>query len=69
MNGDQFNQFLASMTALPDKPQGLKLTDFKDIVNPLVPQEQRSNPKFAPDAEISLLWMHSSAVFPAFIFS
>ncbi|PIA13026.1 hypothetical protein COEREDRAFT_11843 [Coemansia reversa NRRL 1564] len=50
MDGDQFNQFLASMTALPDKPQGLKFTDFKGIVNPLVPQEQRSNPKFAPDA-------------------
>ncbi|PIA17510.1 hypothetical protein COEREDRAFT_7473 [Coemansia reversa NRRL 1564] len=50
MDGDQFNQFLASITALPDKPQGLKFTDFKGIVNPLVPQEQRSNPKFAPDA-------------------
>ncbi|PIA14387.1 hypothetical protein COEREDRAFT_10429 [Coemansia reversa NRRL 1564] len=50
MDGNQFNQFLASMTALPDKPQGLKFMDFKGIVNPLVPQEQRSNPKFAPDA-------------------
>ncbi|PIA14391.1 hypothetical protein COEREDRAFT_10436 [Coemansia reversa NRRL 1564] len=45
-----FNQFLASMTALPDKPQGLKFMDFKGIVSLLVPQEQRGNPKFAPNA-------------------
>ncbi|KAJ2804231.1 hypothetical protein H4R20_002587 [Coemansia guatemalensis] len=49
MDGDQFNQFVATMTALPDR-QGWKFTDFKGIVSPLIPAEQKNNPKFAPDA-------------------
>ncbi|PIA13516.1 hypothetical protein COEREDRAFT_11383 [Coemansia reversa NRRL 1564] len=50
MNADQFSQFMASATALPGQTQALKFTDFKGIVAPLIPQEQKANAKFAPDA-------------------
>ncbi|PIA12490.1 hypothetical protein COEREDRAFT_12725 [Coemansia reversa NRRL 1564] len=50
MNADQLSQFMASATALPEQNQVLKFTDFKGIVAPLIPQEQKANAKFAPDA-------------------
>ncbi|PIA14642.1 hypothetical protein COEREDRAFT_10069 [Coemansia reversa NRRL 1564] len=50
MNADQFSQFMASATALPEQNQALKFMDFKGIVAPLIPQEQKANAKFAPDA-------------------
>ncbi|PIA12599.1 hypothetical protein COEREDRAFT_12542 [Coemansia reversa NRRL 1564] len=50
MNADQFSQFMASTTALPGQTQALKFTDFKGIIAPLIPQEQKANAKFAPDA-------------------
>ncbi|PIA12526.1 hypothetical protein COEREDRAFT_12657 [Coemansia reversa NRRL 1564] len=51
MNADQFSQFMASATVLPGQTQVLKFSDFKGIVAPLIPQEQKANAKFAPDAE------------------
>ncbi|PIA13243.1 hypothetical protein COEREDRAFT_11669 [Coemansia reversa NRRL 1564] len=43
MNADQFSQFMASATTLPGQTQVLKFSDFKGIVAPLIPQEQKAN--------------------------
>ncbi|PIA13486.1 hypothetical protein COEREDRAFT_11402 [Coemansia reversa NRRL 1564] len=43
MNADQFSQFMASATVLLGQSQALKFSDFKGIVAPLIPQEQKAN--------------------------
>ncbi|PIA12975.1 hypothetical protein COEREDRAFT_11954 [Coemansia reversa NRRL 1564] len=50
MEKNQFEQLIASVTSLPGQQMSLKFTDFKGIVSPLIPLEQKNNAKFAPDA-------------------
>ncbi|PIA13292.1 hypothetical protein COEREDRAFT_11585 [Coemansia reversa NRRL 1564] len=50
MEKNQFEQLIASVSSLPGQQMSLKFTDFKGIVSPLIPLEQKNNAKFAPDA-------------------
>ncbi|PIA12535.1 hypothetical protein COEREDRAFT_12636 [Coemansia reversa NRRL 1564] len=44
MEKNQFEQLIASVTSLPGQQMSLKFTDFKGIVSPLIPLEQKNMP-------------------------